>query len=298
MFFPLFALILHGSQGLEAEADRSYEAEEYAVALEGYRRTLEKAPDSLHALRRFADCAIRLKRLDHADQTLRRAAALQPSDREVRRLSVRALLLSGETGQAEQVLSGLLKSDAEDAESWRLYGILLYSLGYHRTALAAFERALKGKPGEPEIRAYRASCLLQLGDSAAAEKEFESLAESKALHARRYEETRADFEIAHAQLRYERGQWEQALQRLDAAAALRPGWPAELFWRARVLLATGRVSEAQAAAERAVEAAPEAMPARSLLIRIYRLTGQSGKAAALAQWIREREQRRANEGRP
>ena len=274
-------------------AHRLYREARCQDAVREYRQVLEKAPGDFDTYYRLADCALQLHRPDDASQALRSASQLRPGDRAVTRLGAKLLMLTGQIGQAEQSISTLLKSDANDAAAWQLYGALLYSKGYHRTALAAFDRALRGMPNDPEIRTYRASCLLQLGDADSAEKEFSALEDTAALKPERYKAAKVDLEIAYAQLLFERGSLGQALARLDVAAALRPGHPDELFWRARILLAGNKLAEAGQAAERAVKAAPDALNSRNLLIRIYRLTGETSKAAEQAEWIRNHEQKRA-----
>ncbi len=305
--------------GQVSEGDRLYLSGRFADALVQYR---EQAPRNLEnplLWARMADCELRLGRLQEAERSFRRAIdingdfqialvglgktaiamgrprdampllsrALQLSseDRDAQRTLARALGQLNQFPQAERLLKNLVKEDLQDTISWFYLGELLYRNGYYAGALSPLEKSLTSQTDSLQARIYHAVSLFKTGHTLEAEAEFSDLSNNPAAL------RDPDFLLVYAELLDETFRPWEALRRTDLAVEATPNSTMAHFWRARILMRLGRLTEAAEAAERSVELAPHLPFGHNLLVQIYRRQGRSEDAARQASWVREYQNR-------
>lgn len=93
--------------------------------------------------------------------------------------------------------------------------------------------------------------------------------------------------LGYGQLLLQRGLEERALAAFDRALQLAPDHGESHRWRAITLMRLGRVKEASRSAESAEKLAPASAEVHSLLLKLYRLTGDGERAARQLQWLRD-----------
>ena len=286
----LFAHPAAGQEILRLAADH-FRQGRFREAEESYRRVLSATPQSREALVGVARCRMELGGGREAIAILGQVVSLHPDYRPAQRAFAFALVAINQFEQGESRLVKLLEQDPADKESWYYLGLLMYHNGYYRRALAALEKAAGDPQAHPARRSrtevYRAVCLERTGRTREAEAAFAKLVLQP--EARK----EPDLLLVYAQLFYETGRLQQALQATDAAVQENPWFAMGHFWRARVLLRLKRLGEAAAAAEEAVRLSPQLPFPRSLLVRIYQAQGRTEDAARQAEWLREFEDRRA-----
>lgn len=158
--------------------------------------------------------------------------------------------------------------------------MLEYREGYFGSTL----QILAGEPSlarNVDARILRAATLDALGRDAEAERELESLVfvpgamDRPLLH------------FGYGQLLLQRGVNEEALARFDRTIRLAPGHADARMWRAIALMRLGRIKEAVESAESAETLSPESEPVHSLLVKLYRLSGDGERASRQLRWLRE-----------
>jgi predicted CXXCH cytochrome family protein len=155
-------------------------------------------------------------------------------------------------------------------------------------ALNELDHALRLAPSADwatKAQIFRAICLEKLARTEEAEAAIKALSASP--------EGRSDVELqlAYAELLYETGHAEEALEPIDVAVAADTKSPTAYFWRAKVLLQLRRIDEAGAAARESIRLFPDSPLAHNLLIRIYQIQGRANEAAQEAEWLREYQRR-------
>ena len=193
---------------------------------------------------------------------------------------VQSLIDSGRLAEARQAIEALQKSEPKHPGLPFTAAVLEYRQGY-------FGSALKILGGDPSLaanldaRILRAATLDALGRDAEAERELESLVsvpgavERPLLH------------FGYGQLLLQRGLHEEALTRFDRTIGLAPSHADARMWRAIALMRLGRIKEAVESAESAEALSPGSEPVHSLLVKLYRLSGDGERASRQLQWLRE-----------
>jgi tetratricopeptide (TPR) repeat protein len=238
----------------------------------------------------IARCQIELGKVREAFEALDAVLKSHPNDPDATRAIAHVFVEVNQFFRAETLLKRLVAADQQDRESWYYLGLLLYRNGYYQAALNALDRS-KGDPAATPMRrtrtrVYRAVCLDRIGRQGEAEAAFVALG--------KLTETRTDLDLllVHAELLYETGRLEQALERAESAIRAHPDAGLAHFWQGRVLLSLGRLSQAAGAGEKAVGLLPQLPYAHNLLLRIYQRQGRVQEAAREARWLREFEDRR------
>ncbi|NWW81487.1 TMTC1 protein, partial [Climacteris rufus] len=90
-------------------------------------------------------------RYEEALQVYREAAALQPSNREIRLALAQVLAMMGRTREAEKMTNHILNEDAECLECYRLLSAIYSKQELYAKALEAIEKALQLKPKDPKV---------------------------------------------------------------------------------------------------------------------------------------------------
>ena len=135
---------------------------EHSRAAEAYERVVGRKPDLVFALLAAGRSRLTAGQPELAEVWLKRAAHLEPSNREVAALLEKVTSLLGRTDETLQAQEALLQVNPEDAELHQRYVRLLADQGHHDRVAAAVRRA-EGFVGPiPELlvmgaRALRAS---------------------------------------------------------------------------------------------------------------------------------------------
>lgn len=193
---------------------------------------------------------------------------------------VQSLIDAGRLPEARRALGALNQSEAKHPAARFTAAVLEYREGYFGSAM----QILEGEPAlasNIDARILRAATLDALGRDAEAERELESLLsvpgamERPLLH------------FGYGQLLLQRGLHEEALTRFDRTIRLAPGHADARTWRAIALMRLGRIKEAIESAESAAALSPDSEPVHSLLVKLYRLSGDDARASRQLQWLRE-----------
>jgi tetratricopeptide (TPR) repeat protein len=213
-------------------------------------------------------------------------AKLSEADREELRQAAREMREAGVPNKAEAVLNRLLQIDPEDARSWLEFGRLMHSLGYHRNAAKACERALGlDITLEREVRACRALAMAKLGEHADAERMFQSIIVSAP------DSIAPELYAGYTELLYETNRLQQALAIADTFVQKFPKDGNAHYWRARIFFRAAQLENAIAAGARALELMPDHAPLRQLMYRVYSKAGRKTEAAAQLAWLQRAEAR-------
>jgi tetratricopeptide (TPR) repeat protein len=103
--------------------------------------------------------------------------------------------------------------------------------------------------------------------------------------------------LTYVELLDEAGRLREALPYVDKVLHELPRDPIAHFWKARLLLQSGRLADAAKEAEQSVTLAPGLPFGRNLLMQIYRRQSRMEEAQRQADWLREYNDRLAARGR-
>ncbi|XP_075796821.1 protein O-mannosyl-transferase TMTC1 isoform X3 [Pelodiscus sinensis] len=90
-------------------------------------------------------------RYEEALQVYREAAALQPSNKEIRLALAQVLAMMGQTKEAEKMTNHIVTEDAECLECYRLLSAIYSKQEHYSKALEAIDKALQLKPKDPKV---------------------------------------------------------------------------------------------------------------------------------------------------
>uniref|UniRef100_A0A8C3QJL8 dolichyl-phosphate-mannose--protein mannosyltransferase n=1 Tax=Cyanoderma ruficeps TaxID=181631 RepID=A0A8C3QJL8_9PASS len=90
-------------------------------------------------------------RYEEALQVYREAAALQPSNKDIRLALAQVLAMMGQTKEAEKMTNHILSEDAACLECYRLLSAIYSKQELYAKALEAIEKALQLKPKDPKV---------------------------------------------------------------------------------------------------------------------------------------------------
>ncbi len=106
-----------------------------------------------------------------------------------------------------------------------------------------------------------------------------------------------DVSLTYVEILDETHRPSDAMTYVDKVLQSLPQNPIALFWKARLLLQSGRLEEAAKQAEQSVSFAPGLPLARNLLVQIYRRQGRTEDAQRQADWLREYNDRMTGQAR-
>jgi tetratricopeptide (TPR) repeat protein len=289
LFLPPLAGAAEDTALLLRNAAVRYSKGEYAEAEKAYRQVLAAEPQSDLALLGAAKCRTALGHPREALPFLDQILSRKPGDRDARREFGHAYASGNAFPQAEQIFKELVDSEPADKESLYYLGCLMYQNGYYGAALSYLERSRDSRAADPvrqvKTEVYHAVCLSRVGKTQDAEKALRELAgRAPARH-------EPDLLLVYAELLYETGRPDLALQQVDESLRVNPSLAMGHFWRARILFHLKRLPEAATAAERSVALIPQLPYPHSLLVRIYQAQGRAADAAHHADWLRQYEER-------
>ncbi|XP_050774139.1 protein O-mannosyl-transferase TMTC1 isoform X5 [Gopherus flavomarginatus] len=90
-------------------------------------------------------------RYEEALQVYREAAALQPSNREIRLALAQVLAMMGQTKEAEKMTNHIVTEEAKCLECYRLLSAIYSKQEHYSKALEAIDKALQLKPKDPKV---------------------------------------------------------------------------------------------------------------------------------------------------
>nr|XP_035940559.1 protein O-mannosyl-transferase TMTC1 isoform X3 [Halichoerus grypus] len=121
-----------------------------SVAEEWYKRALQVARKA-ELLSPLGALYYNTGRYDEALQVYREAAALQPSQRDLRLALAQVLAVMGQTKEAEKMTNHIVSEETGCLECYRLLSAIYSKQEHHDKALDAIDKALQLKPKDPKI---------------------------------------------------------------------------------------------------------------------------------------------------
>jgi tetratricopeptide (TPR) repeat protein len=251
-----------------------------------------RAPDASHmVLARWASALKALERMEECLAARRLAAERFPDSGVAWHNLASALCDLGGGGEAVQACEKALATGLDAAETWLVYGRALNSEQRLPEALAAFDQALRRRPGYPEALTEKATLVwTTTGDLEQAAAVFprgpahllniaalyKAAGDPRRALALLEEAARSSAEpillVSLAGLAITIGENDKALAAAEAALRRAPGDPTALQSWAAACLAAGLADEALAAGRRLVEMRPQNQGALGLLAVAARLT--------------------------
>lgn len=191
---------------------------EIDAAVEAMRKATELQPRLPDAQFRLGGLLEQLGHSDEAGARYRRVLAGGPDARLRRLAEARALLIEGQSGQAERKLRRAIEIEPNDVETLTLLGFTLTYAGGFEEAASCFERAL-AQPERGQIHLYYDlfRCRKITADDAALLQRLRSALSEP----RRADNTSVKLQLALGKALEDLGQYGEAMQAFDAAADLR-----------------------------------------------------------------------------
>lgn len=265
------------------------EPKRFAAGLAELDARLKRAPkDALAHLWR-GDVMMRRRDFVRAEKDLGRAIALKdaPAEAYVLRGRTRCELKKWKAALAD--LDEAVARDPESAFAYAWRGRAKVLTDRHEEAVADFDRALELETNSAWILSWKGEAEFRLKRWSAAE---ESLSKAIQVHVRF-----AEAWLWRGAARAQRGDAEGALKDLDRALELQPGEPRALYYRAGLLLKTGRTDEARADAAAALAAPGPLSAAEIKTLKAARAPGRAPRAAAAPAGLVEKALALQKEGR-
>jgi tetratricopeptide (TPR) repeat protein len=200
-----------------------------STVIERLEKALRLAPNRDDIRRELALSLIELRNYDTAREHLARHLAANPGDIEAQVGWCRLLIENGDIEEAKSRLETLVRSNRENFAALLALGQIELSAGRPRNALSWFERALRLRPFDVELRYALANAFQATGATEAAKTHFDYVVNARNAH-RRIEQLIAKvlanntdldarFEIADLLGKYgdpmEQRQWLQSILALD-----------------------------------------------------------------------------------
>ncbi|XP_022378405.1 transmembrane and TPR repeat-containing protein 1 isoform X1 [Enhydra lutris kenyoni] len=121
-----------------------------SAAEEWYKRALQVAHKA-ELLSPLGALYYNTGRYDEALQIYREAAALEPSQRELRLALAQVLAVMGQTKEAEKMTNHIVSEETGCLECYRLLSAIYSKQELHEKALDAIDKALQLKPKDPKV---------------------------------------------------------------------------------------------------------------------------------------------------
>lgn len=230
--------------------------DEFGQALEQADAILERKPDRWEAQIIRARALENLKRLDEAQESYQKAVELAPEDVDVLRTLAAFLARKGDSAAAEPLFRQLLEKDPR-ARSWfQLGGFLAQDRARDAESEQAFRKGLELATDEEKPDAYQriASFYYQRERYDEAEKVLQEGVEATGSH--------LDLIYALARFYHSRGAEDRADQMIEEATRAKPDDVRPFLILSAYRGRNGDAAGALAAAEQALAADPESVPAR------------------------------------
>ena len=225
---------------------------ELAKAKESLLELLKFAPDNPDLLNLAGLTELELGNVSRAISHFQRAIYLAPEASAPKSGLARAYLRSGQPRRSLQTLEANLARNPHDAQNLRLAAEAELQLGHADRAEALFQRALKSKPGNADLRTAVAMAQMQQGRSEAALSELQSLAST---------ESSAVGDLALISTLLRQRNIPAALAAIDGLRAKMPNTAQPETLRGQVLLSKGDLAGARTSYEAALKKEAQYMPA-------------------------------------
>jgi tetratricopeptide (TPR) repeat protein len=277
-------------QAGSAEAVRLYREARYAEAAASYRELTRGDPASADAWAGLGKSLQQLRKPE-AIPSLRRALQLKPGDPDLERTLAHSYMDIGNMAEAVALLEPLTEKNPKDPEALYLLGEAMYRGGFYQRAVQLLGQYLAIRPNIPKAETMYAVSLAKVGRTAEAEVACRRILEKPP------EGWDLDVALTYVELLDEAGRLREALPYVDKVLHELPQDPIAHFWKARLLLQSGRLADAAKEAEQSVTLAPGLPFGRNLLMQIYRRQSRMEEAQRQADWLREYNDRLAARGR-
>ena len=283
-------LFLFLMQAGSTDAARMYGEGRYADAAAAYRELTRSDPTSADAWAGLGKSLLKLRN-PAAFPALDRALQLKPGDPALERTIARSYMEAGNVSGAVALLEPLTDKDPKDSEALSLLGEAMYRGGFYQRAAQLLGQSLTLHADNPTAQAMYAVSLAKVGRTGDAE------AACQRLLAKPPADWDLDVSLTYVEILDETHRPSDAMTYVDKVLQSLPQNPIALFWKARLLLQSGRLEEAAKQAEQSVSFAPGLPLARNLLVQIYRRQGRTEDAQRQADWLREYNDRMTGQAR-
>ncbi len=274
------SLIVLLMQAASIDAVRLYQEGKYAEAAAAYRDFVRREPASADAWAGLGKSLLQLHNPD-AIPALGRALQLKPGDPDLALTLASSYIAAGNMPAAVALLEPMTEKSPKDAEALYLLGEVMYRGGYYQRSLQLLGQSLALRPGQSTAENMYAVSLAKVGRTAEAEVACRRILEKPPA------DWDLDVALTYVEVLDVAGRLDEAMPYLDKVLHERPQDPMAHFWKARLLLQSGRLADAAKEAEQSVASAPGLPFGRNLLVQIYRRQNRMEDAQRQADWLRE-----------
>jgi tetratricopeptide (TPR) repeat protein len=284
---------------------------EFDKAIDIWQAILEEQPDNVDVMTSIADAQIHKGDLRAAEETARRAMAIDPEFYPAHNMLTLCYINTGRLSDAEQLASFVVARDPGNSEAYFNLGVVYDIMGLDSRALASFEKAVGLRGDYDESRINLGNAYLKAGRVAEAREQLEAAlnlnpesADAWYLLGHTY---RTENDTARALESYEEalrcvpafnparisiavihvagGNLTVARRVLEEAVRYGKDLPQVYTNLGIVLMKMGEHEQAETHFEKAIEAGPDYMPARLNLARLYLAQGRHDRAREQAERV-------------
>lgn len=251
------------------ESQLAFLGNDHARALTLVQSVLKQAPGNARVLTLEGLIQLKLNAPLLAEASLNKAISAAPGEPLARKLIAQVHLRLGQPTKVLSDLERLLALPQPEAEVLAMAGDASVMAGDMARAEQYFRRAVEVQPDNFTVRTAIAVSGLAKGDAQAAFDELKALAKSSSSDV-------ADMAIVSARMR--RGEWDQALEAIEALKKKQPDKPLPWDLEARVRVARKEPAPARQAFERARQLDAGYFPAIAGLSRLDLVEGKPDDA--------------------
>jgi len=228
--------------------------------------------------RQKAEQAVSAGELGEAEQYLKQARELFPSDSDIWQLSIQVNGRLGHLQTAIACCEHLLALNCEDVVAWGFLGTARLAAGRHQDAIEAFDRALELSPDTPMVLINRGCALFQL------DKYTEAL--SSLNRAVQLDPLNVNAQFNLARVYKSQGRLTEAIDALKKTLKLDPGHVEAHTSLGDLLLQKGSLTECRQAWLNALSISPDQIRYRYGLAKFYSVNGEYDNAIEQYEIIR------------
>lgn len=284
---------------------------EFDKAIDIWQAILEEQPDNVDVMTSIAHAQIHQGDLEAAEETARRAMAVDPEFYAAYNILTLCYINTGRLSDAEQLASFVVARDPENSEAYFNLGVVYDMMGLNSRALSSFEKAVGLRGDYDESRINLGNSYLKAGRVEEAREQFETALDlnprsayawfllghtyrmegdiPRALES--YEEALRcvpsfnPARISIAVIRVADGNLSEARRVLEEAVEYGEDLPQVYTNLGLVLTKMGEHDEAETHFKRAIEARPDYVPARMDLAHLYLAQGRHDRAREQAEAV-------------
>ncbi len=164
----------------EALGDLDLNQDNFSEAAEAYERVIKAVPGDAHAQLALVKCHLGLNQTDEAEKELGAILAADPDNSEAMALRGRLALTVNQPDIALDWIHRALASDPHNLTANEDYASLMLKSGKPEEARTTLAKLVEWSPANPRYHYLLGQALEKTGDSAGAQKEFETSQKLKA----------------------------------------------------------------------------------------------------------------------